>query len=191
MHCVLQNITPMLFDLWYGQKIKADAGNGNSNRLPYWSSEGDVKEVGMVMTNARPQIPGYLGHAPRQIDVHYSSFKAAEWKAWLLLFGVPLLDQRLHEGYLANFRTLSQLYAVATQKQVAEGDVNRVKELTESFVRTFEHLYYGGQPDRVSVCTLQIHSLLHFASYMRDFGPACYYWQFPMERYCGIVVEIR
>ena len=34
---------------------------------------------------------------------------------------------------------------------------------------------------------MQIHSLVHFASYARDFGPACYYWQFPMERYCGII----
>jgi len=36
--------------------------------------------------------------------------------------------------YLANFRMLSQLYTLVTQKQVVEDDVNQVKELAESFV---------------------------------------------------------
>ena len=193
MHCVLQNITPMLFDKWSGRKPKVggstsgNSNSGNSNRPPYWSSADDMKDVGAAMVKARLQIPSYLGHAPRRIDMHYSSFKAAEWKAWLLFFGVPLLDQRLHEEYFGNFRVLSQLYELATRKQIADEDINRIKDLAQSFVQTFEHLYYYGHPSRISVCTLQIHSLLHFASYIRDFGPACYFWQFPMERYCGII----
>ena len=173
MHCVLQNITPMLFDKWSGRKPKVggstsgNSNSGNSNRPPYWSSADDMKDVSAAMVKARPQIPSYLGHAPRRIDMHYSSFKAAEWKAWLLFFGVPLLDQRLHEEYFGNFRVLSQLYELATRKQIADEDINRIKDLAQSFVQTFEHLYYYGHPSRISVCTLQIHSLLHFASYTR------------------------
>ena len=59
--------------------------------------------------------------------------------------------------------------------------------LPKYFVQTFETLYYRGDPERLQVCTINIHSLLHFSLYIRDCGPACYWWQFNMERFCGIL----
>jgi hypothetical protein len=65
--------------------------------------------------------------------------------------------------------------------------VLRVEHLSTQFVKDYEALYYRNEPDRLPVCTVNIHSLLHFGLYIRDLGPACYWWQFVMERYCGIV----
>jgi hypothetical protein len=127
MHCVLHDITPMLFDIWNGSETKAEGSSSNSNRPPYWSSADDAK--GMAMERARPQIPGYLGPAPRRIDVHYS-FKATEWKAWLLFLECHYWTSDCMKGYLAYFCTLSQLYvyALATRKQIAEEEINRIKD---------------------------------------------------------------
>ena len=54
MHYVLQNITPMLFNIWNGRKLKANTGSGNSSRPPYWSSKDDAKDVGIVIVKVRP-----------------------------------------------------------------------------------------------------------------------------------------
>jgi hypothetical protein len=46
-------------------------------------------------------------------------------------------------------------------------------------------LYYRHSPDRLRVCTLPIHSLLHIADDIEAMGPVWCYWAFPMERFCG------
>ena len=78
-------------------------------------------------------------------------------------------------------------YSLATQRSLDESDIDRVDELAKDFVQTFETLYYRGEPERLPVCTINVHSLLHFSLYIRDCGPACYWWQFNMKRFCGIL----
>jgi hypothetical protein len=205
MHCVLLNITRMMFKLWIRKHLPIDdqkrRGNyvDTSGRAPYYLRSDKLDEIGSALATARPDIPAHLGHAPRRIDNHYKGFKASEWKGWLLYFGVPLLDQSFTEGgdsgrakseraeYVANFRQLGQLYSLATQRSLNESDIPCVAQLANEFVQTFEKLYYRGEPDRLQVCTINLHSLLHFPLYIRDCGPACYWWQFNMERFCGIL----
>src|SRR5436190_15920221 len=88
---------------------------------------------------------------------------------------------------MAHFRQLSQFYVLATQCSLLHTDVFRVNELAISFVQKYEELYYQGLNERLPVCSVNIHYLLHFADYIQDCGPARYWWQFPMERYCGII----
>ena len=64
---------------------------------------------------------------------------AAEWEAWLELFGVPLLDQRLDEECVQNFRDLSRIYSIATRHSVSLADIALLKTLVVRFVRS-EHL---------------------------------------------------
>ena len=68
-----------------------------------------------------------------------------------------------------------------------KSDIDGVDQLAKYFVQTFGILYYRGDPERLQVCTINIHSLLHFSIHIRDCGPACYWWQFHMERFCGIL----
>jgi hypothetical protein len=46
-------------------------------------------------------------------------------------------------------------------------------------------IYYQDQPDRLPMCPLTIHALLHIADSIKALGPVWAYWAFPMERYCG------
>ncbi|KAL1684480.1 hypothetical protein GGG16DRAFT_68216, partial [Schizophyllum commune] len=48
-----------------------------------------------------------------------------------------------------------------------------------------DRLYYQHDSSRVSVCTLNIHALLHIADSIEAMGPVWTYWAFPMERFCG------
>lgn len=46
-------------------------------------------------------------------------------------------------------------------------------------------IYYQFDPERVALCPLTIHALLHVAPGIKATGPVWCYWAFPMERYCG------
>ena len=62
-----------------------------------------------------------------------------------------------------------------------------LEDLTITFIRKYEELYYYQKSSYLSVYSVNIHYLLHLASHIQDYGPARYWWQFPMERYCGII----
>jgi hypothetical protein len=46
-------------------------------------------------------------------------------------------------------------------------------------------IYYQGNPERLSTCTLTIHGLLHVCDNIRFCGPVWTTWTFWVERYCG------
>ena len=105
----------------------------------------------------------------------------------MLRFGTFLLDGILPNEYLVNFRILSRLYSLATQYELTESNIPRIQELADEFVQTYEKLYYRGEPERLQVCTVQIHYLLHYSGYIQDLGSARLFWQFFMERMNGII----
>jgi hypothetical protein len=37
---------------------------------------------------------------------------------------------------------------------------------------------------------LTFHYILHVVQSIEDFGPCCYYWQFPIERLCGMLLPL-
>jgi len=188
MHLVLQNIAPTLYKLWSRTKLPMDdRTNSNFTRESYHLDDASIAEVSAALVEARENIPTYLSHTPRRIDRHHNGYKAAEWEAWVKLFGIPLLDQRLDDSCVDNFRLLSCIYLLSTQFSLKHSDVDILDDLVIRFVRSYEELYYGHNPQRVSVCSVNIHYLLHLPSYIRDCGPARYWWQFPMERFCGIL----
>ena len=146
-----------------------------------------MNAIDTAMKTARGTIPAYLGHAPRSIDLYHKSFKAAEWKSFLTLTGPPLLDQNLDSKCVENFRQLSKLYSMATATSLTEPEVQEIGTLAKKFVTGFEELYVRDEDIRLSLCTINVHSLLHIEDHIRDLGPAKYFTQFPMENYCGNV----
>lgn len=53
------------------------------------------------------------------------------------------------------------------------------------FINTHSRLYYQYKGNRLPVCTLPIHSLLHISADIRAMGPVWCYWNFVTERFCG------
>ena len=196
MHNILLRVCPMLFDLWIGEKLATDKDRRGADpprqqvqtRLPsYRLSNNSLKSISNALAESRQMIPMSLGHAPRRIDKHHNGYTAAEWKAWLLYYGPPLLWKKLDESYLANFRDLGDIFRLATAQEVWRHHTHEIRDLAWRFVRSYEQLYYRQEDDRLPVCTINIHSILHYADWIRDLGPACYFWQFPMERFCRVI----
>ena len=44
--------------------------------------------------------------------------------------------------------------------------------------------------DRSSIFLISFHYLMHVAQSIEDFGPCRGYWQFPMERMCGMLIPL-
>ena len=63
-----------------------------------------VEAVSSVMERGQKQIPSSLASTSRCIDKHWTRYKAAEWKAWLLLYA-SLLFEKLQEPYRKTFVT--------------------------------------------------------------------------------------
>ena len=68
----------MLFRLWAKKFLKNDNADNYQERPSYHLLTAALKGLGNAIENARPQIPRYLGHAPRQINTLHNLFKAAE-----------------------------------------------------------------------------------------------------------------
>ena len=187
MHCVLLNITPLLFRLWIGKVPGIDNEN---NKPAYRLSSKDLSSIGDTLVNAISTTPAALGHAPRSISKHYNGFKAAEWKAWLTLYGTPCLRPYLPDEYLQNFVVLGHLFTLATKQQLSQSEVDLIEGLCTSFLQSYELLYYQNNERRMKLCTVNFHYLMHLRQHLMDAGPACYWWQFPMERYCGTIVPM-
>ena len=189
MHLALQNIAPNLYQLWSRKKLSVDKpGNPNFATRSYHLDDAFISEISASLVRARRDIPTFLSNTPRRIDKNHKGYKASEWKAWVQLFGIPLLDQRLDDSCVENFRLLSCIYSLSTQLSLRRSEVNILDDLVVRFVRSYEDIYYCNRdPKWMSVCSINIHYLLHFPAYIRDCGPARYWWQFPMERFCGIL----
>ena len=180
MHLILQNVAPLLYGIWSRTKLAIDnRKNANFVSQPYHLDGAVIKGINSALANAQSEIPTFFGHVSHPID---NAYKAAEWDAWLKLLGVPLLSQQLEEPYVENFRVLSQIYTLATRRSLTHVDVDLLEALVVKFVKSFETLYFGGDPQRLPVCAVDVHYLLHLPLYIRDCGPSRYWWQFPMER---------
>ena len=46
------------------------------------------------------------------------------------------------------------------------------------------------EEDRSSIFLISFHYLLHVVESIEDFGPCRGYWQFPMERMCGMLIPL-
>ena len=85
MHLMI-NIIKIMFQIWIGE-IRPSV-----NAQPaYLISQANVQIIGEKMVRSSRGIPGSMGHAPRNIAIHWRGFKAEEWKLWAVLYSAPLL----------------------------------------------------------------------------------------------------
>ena len=149
MHSILQNDVPLLWKIWTGGIKGIEA-----SLQPV-----EIDEIGNAMKNSRANMPASLGHAPRHIGRHHNGFKASEWKAWLLHFAVPLLDQRLPRHWVKNIRDLKRIFYISTKQQISMQDIDEVEELCNTFITEYEACYFQDIESHLPVCRINIHSL--------------------------------
>jgi hypothetical protein len=166
MHCVLLNQMRLLYKVLGGP---TDDKSSTQNSVPPVAGVPTSKQwkaISLLQEASRKTIPTFLGRAPRSIVKHNKGYKAFEWEAFLVRDGIALLAQlgKEFEPHLTNFRLLRKIYQTAKKGPIARADVDQLRVDCRQYVRTFEKLYYRGEPERLSVCRINTHALLHLGN---------------------------
>ncbi len=153
MHQVLLGVTRMLAGLWFDRKHKAMSFSV-SNRM----SEIDARFLGT-------QPPNRVTRVPRKLEENWTSFKASEWRSFLLYFGVPCLWNILPEKYFNHFAQLVEAVHILLGRSILPYQIQRARELLKLFCVQIKPLY-GPRYE-----TSNMHALLHLADKVKDIGP--------------------
>jgi hypothetical protein len=103
MHLLYENIASYMFSHWTGTFFPKES---NQNNGDYILNKTIWTEIGTEMHSVRKTIPTYLGRPSRNILLHHNGYKVEEWAAWITLYSLPLLKNRLPEKHYkgwANF----------------------------------------------------------------------------------------
>jgi hypothetical protein len=189
MHLILEGIVPRTFEIW----IEASKTRKRGQELRHGTSQlgqlakplvEDLAGLGGDIKESAREVPAALVRSPENIYQHYRSYRAHNWFDFLQLFAHPLLDGRASLEVRKNLALLARIYSVSTQEELTEEDIRYLEGAVLEFVKSYENLY--SDP---TVCTSNLHGILHLADCVKNCGPAWGYWQFTMEKTCGNVVS--
>ncbi|KAJ7131032.1 hypothetical protein C8R44DRAFT_904086 [Mycena epipterygia] len=97
-----------------------------------------------------------------------------------------LLCRRFRNAkYYHHFIQLVQLLNICLQFEISDAEIEEVRTGFIEWVQLYEEMYFQYDVERLPICPLTIHALLHIAPSIKFIGPVWCYWAFPMERYCG------
>lgn len=187
MH-LFSNVAKHMWSLWTGTLLAPDYEDESVS--PYCLNSAQQESIGANMRAAARTIPVSVSRTPRDISRHSSSFKATEWFEFILIYSIPLLQDRLPSYALDTWLQFVKGVKLALKVELTMDEVMVLEEHFRTFVVETEAIYYQGLPGRLPVCTSQLHSLLHVASGIRSLGPTYLYWQFGVERYIGILEHL-
>jgi hypothetical protein len=105
MHCLLRNVTKMLWQIWANKNAPVGLG-----RTDFLLSESDQERIYKSITTSVTHILYYLSTIPRAMS-DSGFFKAAQCKMFLSVPGTAVMYKYLPPDVLSNFCDL-QLFGV-------------------------------------------------------------------------------
>ncbi|KAJ7168417.1 hypothetical protein C8R43DRAFT_1085761 [Mycena crocata] len=181
MHLVWENVIKTLILLWAGEHKGMDEGSGEYHLGPTV-----FEAIGAAGKASGDTIPSCFGPRIPDIVKERYYFIADTWSVWTMSLGPILLRRRFKNPiYYTHFVSLVQLLYLCLQFEISTEDINTIETGMATWVQEFERLYYQYDLNRLPVCTLPIHGLLHIAPSIHIMGPSWCYWAYPMERFCG------
>ncbi|KAL1914421.1 uncharacterized protein VTP21DRAFT_8939 [Calcarisporiella thermophila] len=69
-------------------------------------------------------------------------------------------------------------------------NVQEIRKKLHMFYHHYTREYSGNNIELLSAHRIVFHYLLHVADSIQDYGPPWSFWQFPMERYCGMLIPL-
>ncbi|KIJ64977.1 hypothetical protein HYDPIDRAFT_89555 [Hydnomerulius pinastri MD-312] len=182
MHLILENAIPNMIDLWTGSFKGLDEGIHHYQLNPsVWEAIGDATAA------AGPTLPYAFCSRPRNVASHERSQCTADsWSFWAQYIAPVLLENKFtSRQYYDHFVDFVKLLRCCLQFQMSREDVEYIRHGFKDWVEKYEEFYYQYSPERLSVCTVTAHALLHIADSIEATGPVWTTWAFPMERFCG------
>lgn len=145
------------------------------HRLAPWSIHNHAQALAWLLQLVR--LPSTTTPLPRS-PTDYMNFKASELRV-VLLFGYVIFDGYLPEKYHKHLLKLVCLLHLAENRRIRNRHITTMQHLGESFVVSFCHLYTERH------CVPVVHSIVHLALTVRDFGPLTSYTTFNFEDRLG------
>ncbi|PSR75102.1 hypothetical protein PHLCEN_2v9325 [Hermanssonia centrifuga] len=184
MHLFAENIIPNMIDLWIGRFKGLDTG------VEDYGISGDVwEEIGLETAAATKNIPAAFVRSMGNIAESRATFTAESYAFWFMYLAPYLLSGRLANPYYKHFLDLVHIMKITLQFEITTEQIDELERLIIAWVGDYERFYYQYDNERLSVCLLVIHGLLHIPDDIRFCGPMSTTWSFYMERYCGFLKQ--
>lgn len=184
MHLIYLGLTRDIVALLNGSYFSS-GNTGRDTSRPFCLSEKVWREIGKEMGSAR--IPTGFGRQTRNIDKYIKSFKSEECATFLHNLALHLLHNRVsNEVYVMLMRLI---LGISLSINYTVHDTNEIRSLLNEFVSDFYRIFYRQEYEMLRVCKYTIHSVLHIADCLDWWGSAANFWQYPEERFCGMLVS--
>ena len=154
-----------LLELWFDAE----------HRDKPWSLRSKINLIDISLSTHK--FPSTTYRVARTI-LRYKEFKANELRC-VLLFGFTAICRYLPRKYGRHFLSLVMAAHFSESKTISSQQIEHIKRLTDEFILQFP-LIYG---DRQNV--ISIHTIVHLADSVRDFGGVYNYSTFNFESYLG------
>ncbi|KZO89404.1 hypothetical protein CALVIDRAFT_491814, partial [Calocera viscosa TUFC12733] len=150
--------------------------------------QGVWSAIGKQVEEAGNTIPGVFGRRVPHPILKRFEYTAEAWMLWVSQIAPVVLSNRFEkEEYYAHLAILACCVNECLSFTYPPGFVQDLRQTLASWVEKYERLYYRGRPERVGMCPITLHSMLHVADYIESAGPVWAYWAFGMELFCGKV----
>ncbi|KAJ6448811.1 hypothetical protein C8R45DRAFT_850132 [Mycena sanguinolenta] len=186
MHLIPENIIKNLLTLWTGDFKGLDEGVGEYKLPP-----AIVTQVGDACVAASDTTPAAFGARVPNLATQRHYFTAESYTLFTTLLGpVVLRDRFTKPKYYKHFIELVSIFNDCLNLTVDRDYVdNELRARIYKWVQDFEKYYYQYDPERLSVCTLTLHAMLHIPDDILNAGPMWCYWNYVTERFVGFLVR--
>lgn len=172
MHCILEGVMKWMVEKWF-----ASTSNGNAYYIGRF-----VKAVDCDLLQQCP--PHDFSRVPRSIEKHRKYWKASEYRNFLLYYSLPILISVMPPLYLHHFALLVCSVHILLQSELSEDQIQAAEEMLNDYYKFLPELY-GNKS-----CTLNAHSLIHLAAYVRKWGPLWTHSLFGFENLNGHIISM-
>ena len=136
----------------------------------------DWAQLGIDMSQIRS--PKDWGRSPCNISLNLKSFKAEELSNFLIHWLLPLIFNRVTPSIYNALQSFVLAISLATSPELEYSEIDEIGKHLALFLKWFLNTYYQENNRRLPVCKYTVHALMHLVRDVRNWGPACNFWQF-------------
>lgn len=166
MHSVLLGIVRRLLKLWFDPQKQRKEYNLRKH----------VEKVNEKILKIK--LPSEIQRKPR-IITERNTWKANEFRCWLLFYSIGILNNILPQKYLDHYIHLIKCIEIYLKPTINKNDLQIARNQMKIFLQKFEELY--GLQNMV----YNLHTLQHLADCVDHLGPLWAYSNFPFENNNG------
>ncbi|KEP45905.1 transposase family Tnp2 protein [Rhizoctonia solani 123E] len=181
LHLFLLNHGKELFLLWSGKHKDLV---GHPGPFEFVLPVDALVAIGEETKEATKSFPAQFTRAMPNIYTHADACCGESWCTWLIYIGPAVMRGRLQQKYYDHYMELVDILRCLLSVTNTRARIDRLKIEVAHYVQGFEELYYRYQYERLFLCKLTVHAILHVPDDIIRCGPVWVYWSFSMERYC-------